>query len=51
MSTIFEDLNNLITDNPAGKVLAITVAILLFSTVVAAGLVLLILKFIFRYTF
>ena len=47
MSTFFEDLNDLVTDNPAGQVLAITLLILVLSALVAAGLVVLILQLIF----
>jgi hypothetical protein len=50
MSSIFEDLNNLIVDNPVGKVLGITLLILVLSAAIAGGLVFLLLKFIFRHT-
>jgi hypothetical protein len=50
MSSIFEDLNNLITENPIGKVLGIVWLILVLSAVIAGGLVFLLLKFIFRHT-
>jgi hypothetical protein len=49
MSSFFEDLNDLITENPVGRVLAYTVLILLLSAAIAAGLVVLILKFIYRH--
>jgi hypothetical protein len=49
MSSFFEDLNDLITENPLGQVLAITVLILLLSTAIAAGIVVLILKLIYRH--
>ena len=45
--SFFEELNDLVTDNPVGRVLLYTMLILLFSAAVAAGLVALILKFIF----
>jgi len=38
MSSFFEDLNDLISENPVGKVLLVTLAILLFSGAVALGL-------------
>jgi hypothetical protein len=47
MSSVFEDLNDLISENTAGRVLAITVLILLLSAAIAAGIVVCILKFIF----
>jgi hypothetical protein len=47
MSSIFEELNDLIAENPAGRVLAITLLIFVLSALIAAGLVLLILRFIF----
>jgi hypothetical protein len=47
MSSFFEDLNDLVAENPAGRVLAITLLILVLSAVVAAGLVFLALKFIY----
>jgi hypothetical protein len=47
MSSFFEDLTDLMTENPAGRVLAVTLLILLLSAAVAAGLVYLILRFIF----
>jgi ABC-type Na+ efflux pump permease subunit len=37
MSSIFEDLNDLITENPTGKVLGITLLILVLSGAVALG--------------
>jgi hypothetical protein len=37
MSSIFEELNDLIAENPVGKVLGITLLILVFSGVVALG--------------
>jgi Tfp pilus assembly protein PilO len=37
MSSIFEDLNDLVTNNPAGRVLAITLLILIFAGAVALG--------------
>lgn len=37
MSSIFEDLNDLVTDNPAGKVLGVTLLILVFAGVIALG--------------
>lgn len=48
--SFFEDLNDLITENPVGRVLIYTLLILLFSAAVAAGLVVLLLKFIYRHT-
>jgi hypothetical protein len=47
MSNFFEDLTELITENPVGRVLAFTWLILLASAAIAVGLVVLILKFIF----
>jgi len=47
MSSFFEDLNDLVAENPAGRVLAITFLILVLSAAVAVGLVFLALKFIF----
>jgi len=49
MSSFFEDLNDLVIRNPAGRVLAITILILLLSAAIAAGIVVLILKFIYRH--
>jgi hypothetical protein len=37
MSSIFEDLNDLVTENPAGKVLGIALLILVFAGAVALG--------------
>ena len=37
MSSIFEELNDLITENSVGKVLGITLLILVFSGAVALG--------------
>jgi hypothetical protein len=37
MSSIFEELNDLITENPAGKVLGITLLIFVFSAAIALG--------------
>jgi hypothetical protein len=37
MSSIFEDLNDLVTDNPAGKVLGVTLLILVFAGAIALG--------------
>jgi len=37
MSSIFEDLNDLVTENPAGKVLGIILLIFVFSGAVALG--------------
>jgi len=37
MSSIFEDLNDLVTDNPAGKVLGVTLLILVLSGAIALG--------------
>jgi|APCry1669188910_1035180.scaffolds.fasta_scaffold1330789_1 hypothetical protein len=50
MSNFFEDLTNLVTDNTVTRVLVWTLLILLLSAAVAAGLVVLLLKFIFRHT-
>ncbi len=47
MSSFFEDLTDLITENSVGRVLAITLLIFVSSALVAAGLVYLILRFIF----
>jgi len=47
MSSFFEDLNDVVSENPAGRVLAVTLLILLLSAAVAAGLVFLALKLIF----
>jgi hypothetical protein len=38
MSSIFEELNDLITENSVGKVLGVTLLILVFSGAVALGL-------------
>jgi hypothetical protein len=48
--SFFEELNDLVTKNPLGRVLVYTWLILLLSAAIAAGLVLLMLKFIFRHT-
>jgi hypothetical protein len=37
MSSIFEKLNDLITETPVGKVLGITLLIFIFSATVALG--------------
>jgi hypothetical protein len=37
MSTIFEELNDLVSENSAGKVLGITLLILIFCGAVALG--------------
>ena len=37
MSSFFEDLNDLVAQNPAGRVLAVTLAILFVSGAVALG--------------
>jgi hypothetical protein len=37
MSSFFEDLNDLISETPVGKVLLVTLAILLFSGAVGLG--------------
>jgi len=37
MSSFFEDLNNLVSETPAGRVLAITLAILFVSGAAALG--------------
>jgi hypothetical protein len=37
MSSIFEELNDLITENPVGKVLGITLLVLVFSGAIALG--------------
>jgi hypothetical protein len=37
MSSIFEDLNDLVAENPAGRVLAITLLVLVFSGAIALG--------------
>jgi hypothetical protein len=47
MSSFFEDLTDLITENPAGRVLAMTLLIFILSALVAAALVYLMLRFIF----
>ena len=47
MSSFFEDLTNLVAENPAGRVLAVTLLILVLSAVIAVGLVFLALKLIF----
>ena len=49
MSNFFEDLNDLISSNTAARVLAITVLIFLLSAAIAAGIVVLILRFIYRH--
>lgn len=49
MSSFFEDLNDLVTENPVGRVLAITLLILVLSAIVAMGLVFLLLKLIYRH--
>jgi hypothetical protein len=49
MSSFFEDLNDLISENTVGQVLAITLLILVLSAAIAAGIVVLILKFIYRH--
>jgi hypothetical protein len=48
--SFFEELNNLVTENTVARVLVWTLLILLLSAAVAAGLVVLLLKFIFRHT-
>jgi hypothetical protein len=47
MSSFFEDLNDLVAETPAGRVLAVTLLILVGSTAVALGLAFLALKLIF----
>jgi hypothetical protein len=47
--SFFEELNDLVTENPAGRVLVWTLLILLVSAAVAVGIVFLMLKFIFRH--
>jgi hypothetical protein len=47
MSSFFEDLTNLVAENPVGRVLAVTFLILVGSAAVALGLVFLALKLIF----
>jgi hypothetical protein len=47
MSSFFEDLNDVVAENPVGRVLAITLLILVGSAAVALGLVFLALKLIF----
>jgi hypothetical protein len=47
MSSFFEDLTNLVAENPASRVLAVTLLILVLSAAVAVGLVFLALKLIF----
>jgi hypothetical protein len=37
MSSFFEDLNDLVAENPAGRVLAVALAILFVSGAVALG--------------
>jgi hypothetical protein len=37
MSSIFEELNDLVTDNPVGKVLGVTLLILVLSGAIALG--------------
>jgi len=49
MSNFFEDLTNLVTDNTVTRVLGMTFLILLLSAAIAAGIVVLILKFIYRH--
>jgi hypothetical protein len=49
MSSFFEDLNDLVAENPAGRVLAVTFLILVLSAAVAVGLVFLVLKFIYQH--
>ena len=49
MSSFFEDLNDLVTENSVARVLAITILILLLSAAIAAGIVVLVLKFIYRH--
>jgi hypothetical protein len=49
MSSFFEDLNDLVAENPAGRVLAITFLILVLSAAVAVGLVFLVLKLIYQH--
>jgi hypothetical protein len=49
MSSFFEDLNDLVAENPAGRVLAITFLILVLSAVVAVSLVFLALKLIYQH--
>ena len=51
MSSFFEDLNDLVTQNPVGRVLAITLLILIGSAVIAMALVFLALKLIYRHIF
>jgi len=49
MSSFFEDLNDLVAENPAGRVLVITFLILVLSAVVAVSLVFLALKLIYQH--
>jgi len=49
MSSFFEDLNDLVAENPAGRVLAVTFLILVLSAVVAVSLVFLALKLIYQH--
>lgn len=49
MSSFFEDLNDLVTENPASRVLAYTFLILIGSALLAAAIVYLILQFIYRH--
>jgi hypothetical protein len=49
MSSFFEDLNDLVTENTVAQVLAWTLLILLLSALIACGIVFLILKFIYRH--
>ena len=37
MSSFFEDLNDLVTETPAGKVLGVVLLILFFSAAIALG--------------
>ena len=49
MSSFFEDLNDLVTENTVARVLAITLLILILSAAIAMGLVFLLLKLIYRH--
>jgi len=49
MSSFFEDLNDLVTENTIARVLTMTILILLLSAAIAGGIVFLILKFIYRH--
>jgi len=49
MSSFFEDLNDLISENPVGRVLAITLLIFVLSAAIAFGLVFLTLRLIYRH--